>query len=128
MSDNNLNDLCPELRPIAEELLKRCAAMHQPIKITVTWRSATDQDRAYSMGLSNARAGQGPHDCCDAQGNPASKAIDFALFDSDGKYITNGGDIRYAQVGAIGKILGLDWGGDWHKPDYDHFELPNWNK
>ncbi|MDY0282328.1 MAG: M15 family metallopeptidase [Salinivirgaceae bacterium] len=30
----------------------------------------------------------------------------------------------YRQAGEIGKSVGLTWGGDWKKPDYPHFELP----
>lgn len=33
----------------------------------------------------------------------------------------------FAELGRIGKELGLVWGGDWPKlKDMPHFELPNW--
>jgi hypothetical protein len=40
--------------------------------------------------------------------------------------------LRYTTAGAIAKLLGLFWGGDWTiekddcLPDSDHLQLPNW--
>lgn len=123
----DLAQLCPELWPIAREFLAQCTSQKLIVKILVTWRSSVDQDKAKAAGLSNASAGESPHNVCDASGTPASCAFDFGIFDN-GTYITDGSDERYNQAGQIGKHLGLCWGGDFHSIfDPDHLELPNWH-
>ena len=128
MTDRDLTDLDPTLQTIAEEWLENCASIFLNVKIIVTWRDPADQDRCKAEGLSNAAAGKSPHNVCDAQGNPSSCAFDFGIFTSSGAYVTDGTDPRYAQAGAIGKKLGLVWGGDWQHPDFDHLELSNWKE
>ena len=129
MTDNNINHLCPELLTIYREWLMRCTAAGLAVKAIVTWRSSVDQDAAKAKGLSNAAAGESPHNCCDEEGTPASKAFDFAVFDANGDYVTNGADDRYTQAAEIGKDLGLVWGGDFRKfKDFDHLELANWKE
>lgn len=125
MTDNNINDLCPELLAIYRQWMMECIAAGLGVKAIVTWRSSSDQNAAKAKGLSNASAGQSPHNCCDDDGNPFSKAFDFAVFE-DGTYITDGRDDRYTQAGEIGEKLGLTWGGRWSHPDFDHLELKNW--
>jgi len=127
MTDSNVNDLCTELLPIYREWMMQCNAAGLAVKAIVTYRSATDQNTAKAKGLSKAASGESPHNCCDNDGNPASKAFDFACFDTDGKYITDGTDDSYRQAGEIGVQLGLVWGGDWSGfKDWDHLELSNW--
>lgn len=125
MTDNNINDLCPELLTIYREWLMQCHEAGLAVKAIVTWRDGIDQDAAKSNGLSNAGAGQSPHNCCDNHGLPSSKAFDFAIFDN-GQYIKDGADPRYTKAGEIGEGLGLHWGGRWHHPDWDHLELTDW--
>jgi hypothetical protein len=124
MTDNSLSDLDPKLQSIAQEWLAKCNAQFTT-RITVTWRSADEQGAAFDKGLSNAKAGQSPHNVCNADGSPCARAFDFAIFDN-GEYVTDGTDPRYAQAGQIGKDLGLAWGGDWHHPDFDHLETVDW--
>lgn len=126
MTDSNINDLCPELLAIYREWLIQCHAAGLATRAIVTWRSDVEQNTAKAKGLSNAAAGESPHNCCDADGLPASRAFDFAIYDHDASYVRQGSDERYRQAGEIGKSLGLIWGGDWHHPDYDHLELANW--
>lgn len=126
MTDSNVNDLCPELLAIYREWLMQCHEAGWAVKAIVTWRTASEQDKAKAAGLSNAAAGQSPHNCCNTDGTPASRAFDFAIFDHDASYVTNGSDDRYRQAGEIGEGLGLVWGGRWAHPDWDHFELKNW--
>lgn len=125
MTDSNIRHLCPELLKIYQQWLMQCIAAGLGAKAIVTWRSSIDQDTAKASGLSNASAGQSPHNCCDDNGDPFSKAFDFAIFEN-GVYITDGKDDRYTQAGEIGEQLGLVWGGRWKHPDYDHLELANW--
>ncbi len=126
MTDANLNDLDPVLLKMYRQWLIECYAIPIAVKAIVTWRSPTDQNLAKAKGLSNAAAGESPHNCCTPDGLPSSKAFDFAVFDDDGKYITDGTDERYTQAGEIAEQLGLEWGGRWKHPDYDHIELADW--
>lgn len=126
MTDRDIADLCPDLQLIYQNWLDKCHAQGLKAKAIVTWRSAADQDAAKANGLSNANAGQSPHNCVTIDGEPFSKAFDFACFDENAQYITNGTDDRYRQAGEIGESLGLEWGGRWNKPDWDHLQLTNW--
>lgn len=127
MTDRDINDLCLELQDIYKQWKAQCNAVGLAVTAIVTWRSRIDQEAAKAKGLSNASAGQSPHNCCDEHGAPASRAFDFAVFDKDGHYITDGSDPRYKQAGEIGQQLGLSWGGCWSGwKDFDHLELKNW--
>lgn len=126
MTDSNLDDLDLRLQPIAKQFLVLCNE-HFTTKITVTYRGSDEQDAAHAAGLSNALAGQSPHNCVDANGKPASKSFDWAIFESDGTYVTDGTDERYKNAGTVAKTLGLKWGGDFLHPDYDHAEMINWH-
>ena len=125
MTDSDLNHLSPELKSVYNQWLDNCHNIGIAAKAIVTWRDGIAQDAAKAAGLSNAAAGESPHNCVDDNGNPSSKAFDFAIFDN-GQYIKDGSDSRYRQAGEIGKDLGLVWGGDWHHPDFDHLELQHW--
>jgi len=127
MSDRAINDLCQPLQSIYTQWLTSCKAVGLNVAAIVTWRSGSDQNTDAAKGLSNAKAGQSPHNCCNADGTPASRAFDFGVFETNGHYVTNGEDPRYKQAAEIGKTLGLIWGGDWPDfKDFDHLELANW--
>lgn len=132
MTDRNILDLCPELLTLYRQWLMECHAAGLAVKAIETWRSHIEQDQAKAKGLSNASAGQSPHNCCKADGSPNSKAFDFAVFDHDASYVKDGTDHRYTLAGEIGEKLGLVWGGRWTlkkngcNPDYDHLQLNNW--
>ena len=127
MADRNVSDLCPELQGLLPVFIANCADDGITVRAIVTWRSATDQNDAKLAGLSNAAAGQSPHNHINAQGLPCSLAFDFGVFDQ-GAYVQNGQDARYSKAGAIAKGMGLVWGGDFTHPDYDHIELANWRQ
>ncbi len=123
----DLTQLHPDMQIAVQAWLDNCHAAGLKVSVTVTWRSAVAQEQAKASGLSNAAPGQSPHNICDADGNPAACAFDFACFDDNAQYITDGTDSRYTQAANIGKGLGLVWGGDWQSfKDYDHLELYNW--
>jgi hypothetical protein len=138
LSDRNLSDLDAAFRPVAQQILDQANAQLAPstVRPIVTWRDAADQEAAKCKGASKAGPGQSPHDCVDAQGNPAARAFDFGVFTAGGKYVTNGADSRYAQVGQIAiDLAGGDpsvWGGSWSletdgvEPDYDHIQMQHW--
>jgi hypothetical protein len=134
MTDRNPTDLDPALQPIAAKVMMAGNAAIAPSKvaITVTWRSPSDQQAAKAAGLSKAGAGQSPHNCTLADGTPAARAFDFAIFDENGAYVTDGRDSRYAAVGQIAVAAELEWAGNWTlekdgcEPDYDHCQMANW--
>lgn len=55
-----------------------------------------------------------------------SLALDLAVFDEAGKYLTDGSDKRYAWLGDQAEQAGLLWGGKFTHPrsDPDHVEQP----
>lgn len=141
MNDRSALDLDPSLQPTAQAFLDRVNAAIAPSKciLIVTWRDAADQNAAKCEGLSKAGAGQSPHDCVDANGNPASRAFDFGILDAQGNYVSDGMDVRYQTAGSIALSFKdeagnqiLEWGGSWRlatdgcNPDFDHIELANW--
>lgn len=134
MADRSLSDLDPAFQPVAQQFLDACNAAIAPssVRPIVTWRDAADQNAAEECGLSKAGAGESPHNCVDANGNPAARALDFGVFAPDGTYVTRGEDDRYAQCGTIAVGLGLVYGGNWTPetdgcdPDADHVEIAAW--
>lgn len=131
MADSSINDCCPELQIIIPSFTQKCFLVGINTKITITWRGAADQNAAAAAGASKATAGHSPHNFVDLQGRPCALAFDFVIL-RNGQPVWDGGDPDYARAGAIGKGLGLAWGGDWTlkhdgcEPDYDHLQLPNW--
>lgn len=125
-----IDHLHPDLRCKCRVFLDLCAAAGLSARLTHTYRSADEQDRLYARGrtapgprVTNVKGGQSKHNFA-LDGQPASKAFDFGLFDA-GRYITDGSDFRYEQAGKIGEGLGLTWGGRWKSPfDPGHLELP----
>ena len=121
----NLAYLDPRLYPLAETWLEKCS-FYFKTRITVTYRGPIDQSECKAEGLSNAAAGESPHNCVDDKGEPSSRAWDFAIFNDDGSYVTDGTDPRYTLAGHIAEDMGLAWGGRWNHPDYDHIEMKDW--
>lgn len=80
------------------------------IKIISTYRTFAEQDALYAQGrttpgniITNARGGESFH----------NYKIAFDIYCKD-----------YNKVGAIGKKIGLEWGGDWETfKDLAHFQL-----
>ncbi len=123
MSDTNLDDLHPDLKPLAQKWLDIYQTTGRKAKITQTWRSPEYQAELHAANPTGAvPAGRSKHEFT-IDGNPASKAFDFALYDENGLYITDGTDLWYDDAGQIAKKLGLVWGGDFSHPDPDHIEL-----
>ena len=121
----DMNQLDQRLCKLAYEFLDHCHSAGLECRITQTWRSAADQNKAKAAGLSKAAAGRSPHNVTDADGLPCSRAFDFGMY-IGGKYIRDGEHPHYTQGGKIGEALGLVWGRTFPKPDSDHLQLPNW--
>lgn len=130
MADRSTTDLDPTFLHSINNWLQTCYGAIEPgtIKLIVTWRSAADQNAAHEANptVNRACAGQSAHNCVDANGNPASRAVDFGVFEDDGSYVSNGSDPRYAQAGVLAEQCGLQWGGRFTHPDVDHVERADW--
>ncbi len=123
--------LLPFVRPVARQFLaavnaRFAALQHNTVaKIISGTRTYSEQDALYARGrttagkiVTNARGGYSNHNF--------GIAFDIGLFDERGNYLSDSS--LYDHAGAIGKSLGLWWGGDWtFFQDKPHFELrPQW--
>jgi len=121
----DLNLLHPWVKKKAEELILLCKENGIDILITQTLRTKEEQDALYAQGrtkpgkkVTNAKYPQSLH-CWGI-------AFDFVPV-IGGKAIWNRIDL-FDKVGALGKSIGLTWGGDFKSlKDRPHFEAPNHN-
>jgi len=116
-----LATLRPELEPKIRALLEHAAAAGIPLVVTSATRTAAEQDRLYAQGrttpgpiVTEVRAGGSYHNF--------GLAADVALLGPDGPTWPED-DALWSRIGAIGKSLGLTWGGTFPTPDRPHFEL-----
>lgn len=124
-SERNIATLHPRVQPIAREFVRRCVAAGLDARIICGTRTYAEQDALYEQGrtkpgpiVTKARGGQSNHNF--------GLAFDIGIFAS-GKYL--GSSPLYKKAGAIGRELGLEWGGDWKFVDEPHFQLrPAWAK
>ena len=130
----NVSQLHPELQKKVVKLQKECLKAGIKIKIGECLRTVAEQNALYAKG----RTAPG-YIVTNAKGNSYSSmhqwgvAFDFFLdmdVDKDGKTSDdafNNATRLFNKVGAIGKKLGLEWGGDWKSiKDLPHFQLPDW--
>ena len=107
----------PRLQKLAAELVTECAKVGLMVKITDCYRDAAEQAECVSRGTSSLYYPNSHHNW--------GTAFDFCRADGKGNGYYNG-DKFFERVGAVGKRLGLEWGGDWTScKDYQHFELPD---
>lgn len=117
-SARNIATLLPQVQEKARQLIGDAAANGIAIEIISGTRTYEEQDTLFAQGgVTKARGGFSNHNF--------GLAFDVGVF-RDGVYLEDGPEYRV--VGALGKSLGLSWGGDWHSfVDEPHFELhPSW--
>ena len=139
-----LDDLVPEMRLKAFELIARCAEQGIPMMIIDTLRTQQEQEANIKNGVSWTKNSKHlPLDIhlpiCPATfggvHNPVTctfgqaRAIDicpYSIFNLDGpdKLKWDADSPVWDTIGRIGESLGLRWGGRWTKRDMGHFELP----
>ena len=115
-----LDDLDPEFKPKAIELLARFCEAGIPVMIVDTLRTPEEHAANLAAGVSWTKRSK----------HLDGKAIDvapFAIYDLHGpdKLQWDGKDPVWKRLGEIGKKLGFRWGGDFKppaKPDLGHFE------
>ncbi len=129
-SEGNIATLHPRVRPYARGLIEKAAKVGVIIKVTSGMRTYAEQDELYAQGrtksgniVTNARGGYSNHNF--------GLAFDVTVFkgsDDPEKAKTPVWESgAYQTLGALGKDIGLEWGGDWKKPDEPHYQLrPGW--
>lgn len=131
----NVSQLHPELKKKVVKLQKECLKAGIKIKIGECIRTVAEQNALYAKGRNGV---PGPI-VTKAKGTDYRSmhqwgvAFDFFLdmdVDKDGKKsddVFNNATKLFNKVGAIGKKLGLEWGGDWKSiKDLPHFQLSDW--
>lgn len=134
MSNLIIEGLLPELAELAREHRRRAENLGLDIVFTAGARTAAEQTALFGKGrvqdvqgvwhvmdprkvVTNALPAQAPH-CRRAAYDLVPIVAEKAAWDRL--------DL-FAELGRIGKELGLTWGGDWPKlKDMPHFELPGW--
>lgn len=116
----------PRLQVLADDLVVACERKGLRIQITECLRTVAEQDGLYAQG--RTKPGR---IVTRAKGSSFSSmhqwgvAFDFCRNDGRGSFDNSDG--FFQKIGAIGKTLGLEWGGDWVSiKDYPHFQLPDW--
>lgn len=122
-SERAMGAVHPQVKALTIELIKR--AYHEGINIRITagLRTNAEQQRLYNQGrttpgniVTNARPGQSIHNF--------GLAIDYVLVNEDDTNVSWAVNKEWRRVGAIGKQLGFQWGGDWTSfRDYPHLDL-----
>jgi peptidoglycan LD-endopeptidase CwlK len=125
-SEGNLATLHPGVQPLAREFLRQCRAAGFRFKITSGLRTFEEQDALYAKGrtaggeiVTKARGGHSSHNF--------ALAFDVTMFAANETTPVWDG-IEYTVAAPLGKMLGLEWGGDWKSlNDKPHYQLrPAW--
>lgn len=103
--------LChPRLQLLADRLLDECNQQGIKIKIGETLRTVAEQDALYAQGRT-----QPGNIVTNAPGSSYSSyhqwGTAFDIFRNDGAGAYNESGKFFERVGAIGTVLGLEWGG-----------------
>lgn len=110
--------LYPAVAAKRDQLVAIMAAVGFPVVVTDEYRTFEEQDALYAQGrtkpgsiVTNAKGGESLHNFrC---------AFDVAFKKGNG--VSYDGD--FVMLGKVGKILGLEWGGDWTSfVDKPHFQ------
>lgn len=120
-SERNIRNLQVRAQPLARRSLAALLAAGYQAKIISGIRTYAEQEALYAKGrfgnpgpkVTNARGGESWHNF--------GLAWDIGLFDN-GKYLT--GSTPYRGAGAIARLAGIEWGGDWKTfKDLPHYQL-----
>lgn len=112
-----INELQESVRPLAQNLLRLAADQGIQLKIVSAYRSPSQQQalKDSGKGVTNAGALLSYHN--------HRLAFDVAPIEYLSLPDWNPTGPLWAKIGAIGKSVGLEWGGDWQKKDLPHFQL-----
>ena len=112
LNTRSLDNLMPYVRYLALRLRELCAAEGIPLGFANTMRDKEYQEECYKNGKSASKE-IGPH--------AFGLAFDVFINRKGSEYDMT----LLRRVGALGKLLGLEWAGDWKSfKEYVHFEYP----
>ena len=120
MASRKLEDLLPHVQAKAEQFLSECKKADIDVLIYCTYRSYEEQEAEYAKGrtakgkvVTNAKGGESAHNW--------HRAFDCVpLLNGRAQWSDNE---LYQKIGAIGKRVGFEWGGDWKFTDKPHFQM-----
>lgn len=120
----DINKLHPDVKILANKLVKECAKQGLKVKITDTLRTKKEQDDLYAQGRTK------PGNIVTYSEYPDSYHCWGIAFDVcqniKGKEFDESTGF-FDKVGKIGQSLGLEWGGSWTTfRDRPHFQLPRY--
>lgn len=116
-----IEQLHPAIRGKATEFIAKAKERGINLKITAGLRTFDEQQALYDQGrtikgpiVTKAKPGQSFHNY--------GLAIDVVAI-VNGKAVWDD-DHLWKLIGAIGKEVGFEWGGDWKFTDKPHFQFP----
>lgn len=129
MPSRSLDDLHPTMRLHAAALLEQAETMAIPLAVTCTLRPIAEQAALYARGrtvpgrrVTNARPGYSYHNFGLAIDVVPRRLLALPAWGDTPAHRAEA-DALWHKLGAIGRGLGLSWGGDFHAfPDRPHFE------
>ena len=120
-TEQNIRSLRTDAQVLARRSIANLRARGIDARVISGTRSYAEQNTLFRQGrfgnpgpiVTRARGGQSWHNF--------GLAWDIGIFES-GRYLTD--DQPYRSASSIGKIDGLEWGGDWRGfPDFPHYQL-----
>lgn len=117
---NQISELASYMQPLAEKLIANCEAAGIPVVVIDTGRTPEEQVQKRAEGVSWTTYSR--HEPQPPEGK--SEAIDICPKVLLGTKLWSPGSDLWNQIGHIGKLLGLEWGGDWVNcpADPSHFQ------
>jgi hypothetical protein len=133
MMDRSLDSLSSDFKPLAIEVLARLVERHICVLIVQTSRTLAEHKINLANGTSSTlRSKHLPRSMRGFETGTAddhkADAIDLCPFDEyqlhgPDKLMWNAADPAWVEIGDVGEMLGLRWGGRWKNPhDPGHLE------
>lgn len=141
----HLQSLTPDTKRKALILIALCADQGIPLRVTQSMRSLEAQEAIYAQGrqgiteVNALRARAGLAVITSAENVIVTKAqpgyswhnfgmaFDVVPMTLAEKLGVSWATPHWAKIGALGKSIGLEWGGDFPSPDKPHFQNPEGN-
>ncbi len=126
ISVQRLSGLHPIVRARAAAFLHLCTQAGLNVMVSQGVRTWKEQDALYAKGRTVAPIGK-KHRVTMAKGGQSyhnfGLAFDIVVLDALGKADWNPAHPGWRAAGALGKSVGLEWGGDWERfKDWPHFQ------
>ena len=126
ISAQRLSALHPVVKARATAFLALCQQSGLNVMVTQGLRTSEEQDALYAKGRTAPPIGR-KHRVTMAKGGQSfhnfGLAFDFVVLDAVGKAEWSTAHPGWGAAGALGKSVGLEWGGDWTGfKDWPHFQ------